>query len=374
MKIGFVIDDHMSRAGGVQEAVRGLRQYLVGQGHATVIFSGGGGRPEPGVVPLGLSVPFHGSGSSSSFPLTLQTPGQLRALLAREACDVLHVTAPYSPTLSGRLLAQSRAANVMNFHVTIEPAWFLRSLGVLARAQRRSLGRFHARLAVSHVAARAGRTLYGGAYTVVPDGVDVERFRPPRDQAGRDNADGVTILYVGRLEERKGVAHLLRAVARLQAQTPGVRLCIGGNGPEREALERLAGELALTDVQFLGYVPGDDLPGLLHSADIFCAPATHAECFGRVLIEAMAAGLPVVAAANAGYAEVLAAHPGNLLAPPGDDRALAGALQALAAAPAYRRALGKRNVMAAQRYRWENVGAAIVEVYQQALIAWRNDA
>ncbi|MDQ5854428.1 MAG: glycosyltransferase family 4 protein, partial [Chloroflexota bacterium] len=125
--------------------------------------------------------------------------------------------------------------------------------------------------------------------------------------------------------------------------------------------------LVLVDVQFLGYVLDDDLPGLLHGADIFCAPATHAESFGRVLVESMAAGLPVVAAANAGYAGVLAAHPGNLLVPPGDDRALASALQVLAAAPAYRLELGARNIQGSQRYSWNSVGAAVLRVYERAL-------
>lgn len=370
MKVGFVIDDHMGRAGGVQEAVRGLRRYLVAHGHSTVIFSGGGGPPQPGVVPLGVSIPFRGSGSSTSFPVTLETPGQLRALLEREAVDVLHVTAPYSPTLSGRFLLQSRAANVMNFHVTIEPEWFLRSLGaIVARVQSRSLRRFHARLAVSGVAACTGNVLYGGEYTVVPDGVAVDELRPPANRVVRADGEGVTILYAGRLEVRKGVAYLLRAVARLQQQMPDVRLLIGGNGPEREALQRLAGELELTNVQFLGYVPADDFPALLHSADIFCAPATHAECFGRVLIEAMAAGLPVVASLNAGYSEVLSSHPGNLLVPPADDRALAAALYLLAAAPAYRAELGEQNIEEAQRYSWEHVGASIVEVYHEAIEA-----
>jgi phosphatidylinositol alpha-mannosyltransferase len=110
---------------------------------------------------------------------------------------------------------------------------------------------------------------------------------------------------------------------------------------------------------------------LLHRADLFCAPATHAESFGIVLLEAMAAGLPIVAAANAGYAEVLAAHPGNLLVRPGDDRSLAGALASLAAAPAYRSEIGRRNLAAAQNYSWDAVGSAILKVYDSALMLRR---
>jgi phosphatidyl-myo-inositol alpha-mannosyltransferase len=369
VKVGFVIDDHMSRPGGVQGYVRGLRRYLEGQGHEVVIFCGGGGQPQPGVIGLGISVPLRGSGSSTSIPLTLASPGRLHAMLEREACDVLHVMAPFSPTLSGRLLAHSRAAHVMTFLVAVEPAWYRHALGVLRFAQARSLARFHARVAISHAAETSATALYGGAYMIVPVGIETARFQAHGHALSKPGAgsDAITILYLGRLEQRKGVRTLLRAVARLQDQPPGVRLCIGGDGPERAALEQLAAELGLRNVCFIGYVPDDQLPDLMRSADIFCAPATAAESFGLVLIEAMSAGLPIVAAANAGYAEVLAAHPGNLLVPPRDDRRLAGALNALAAAPEYRRRLGEQNLIAARRYGWDAVGATIVEIYKDGI-------
>jgi phosphatidylinositol alpha-mannosyltransferase len=276
--------------------------------------------------------------------------------------------APFSPTLTGRLLAHSRAAHIMTFLVAIEPPWYRRVLGILASLQAYSLRRFHCRIAISHAAERSAHALYGGAYTILPVGVDIERFQPDSARSAPPDDDaGITILYLGRLEQRKGVRTLVRAVARLQRQMPEVRLCVGGDGPERSALERLAAELGCANVQFLGYVPAEDLPALMHSADIFCAPATEAESFGLVLVEAMAAGLPIVASANEGYAEVLAVHPGNLLVPPHDDRALAGALSALAAAPAYRRELGRRNLSAARRYHWDAVGAAIVDIYEAGI-------
>ncbi len=368
MKVGFVVDDHMGRPGGVQEYVRGLRRYLEAHGHSTVVFSGSGGVPERGVIPVGVSLPLRGSGSSTSVPLTPASPARLRSLLDREACDLLHVMAPYSPTLSGRLLVHSTAAHVMTFLVAIEPPRYLRLLALAARLQWRSLGRFQARIAISRAAAASAAVLYGGDYRLVPAGIDVERFAPVPFPAARDD-EHPTVLYVGRLEQRKGVAHLLRAAARLQRQLPGLRLEIGGDGPEHQSLQALASDLALTSVTFHGYVPAAELPDLLRRADIFCAPATHAESFGIVLLEAMAAGLPIVAAANAGYAEVLDAHPGNLLVPPGDERALAGALAAFAQSRPYRHAIGGRNLAAARQYSWDNVGAAIEEVYATALDA-----
>src|SRR5690348_6232215 len=127
----------MGRPGGVQEYVRGLASFLDARGHSSVIFSGGGGPRLPGVIPLGVPLPLRGSGSSTSIPLTLATGTALDALLEREACDVLHVMAPYSPTLSGRLLVHARCARVMTFLVAIEPRWYLETLAVFARLQWR---------------------------------------------------------------------------------------------------------------------------------------------------------------------------------------------------------------------------------------------
>ncbi len=371
MKVGLVIDDHMARPGGVQEYVRGLYRYLMRHGHEAVIFSSAGGAPddELRLIQLGGALNLSGSGSSTSIPITLATPAQIRALLAREACDVLHVMAPYSPTLSGRLLAHSEARHVMTFLVAIAPGPYRAALSLAARLQRRSLDRFHARIAISETAAATARALYGGSYAIVPCGVDTDHWRsrtPLFHRAG----DGTTLLYVGRLERRKGVEHLIRAFARLTRQHPDLRLVIGGDGPERESLERLARQLALERVVFLGYVPAAELPGLFASADIFCAPATYAESFGIVLIEAMAAGLPIVAAANDGYAGLLRAHPGNLLAPPGDDRALAGAIATLVAAPDYRARVAARNRAAARRYSWEVVGDQIMAIYRRLCDPW----
>lgn len=370
MKIGILIDDHMQRPGGVQEYVRGLANYLLRHNHDVVIFSSAGGHAPDALrlLPLGSAVPLRGSGSSTSIPLTLASPRRLRQLLEREACDVLHVMAPYSPTLSGRLLVQSHAAHVMTFLVAIEPGVYRTVLGWLAGAQSRSLRRFDARIAISPTASDTAQELYGGTYQIIPCGVDTSRFRP--DAAPLPGLrDGTTnLLYVGRLEQRKGVAHLVRALARLEPHYPGLRLLIGGDGPERAALEQLVKQLGVQGVRFLGYVPASDLPSLLASADIFCAPATYAESFGIVLIEAMASGLPIVAAANAGYAGLLAAHRGNILVPPANDRAFAGALAALIDRPDYRNEVGQRNAAAVGRYSWETVGGQIEALYREVLV------
>jgi len=377
MKIGFLIDDHMDRPGGVQEYVRGLGRFLRSAGHDVVVFSSGGDAGDGlRVVALGRPLPLRGSGSSTSIPVAWDSPARLSRMLAREACDVLHVMAPYSPTLSGRLLLRSRAAHVQTFLVAIEPGLYRAGLSILARLQWRSLRTFRRRIAISAAAAATGRALYGGTYNQISCGVDTARFVPGGERL--PELGGYTnLLCIGRLERRKGVAHLLRAFALLAPQFADLRLLIGGDGPERPALEQLAVALGVgARVSFLGYVSPASLPRVLASADVFCAPATYAESFGIVLIEAMATGLPIVAAANAGYAGLLAAHPGNLLTPPADHRAMAGALAALLCAAPYRRELGLRNHAAAGRYAWPVVGEQILGIYQEALAdaAWRLSA
>lgn len=373
MKIGFLIDDHMHRAGGVQEYVRGMYRYLVRHGHEAVVFSGGSQFSDPlpeRVISLGISVPARGSGSTTSLPLVLKSSRSLRQLLHEEACDILHVQTPFSPTMSGRLLAASDAAHVASFHIRIDNPLRLRLLGWAALLQRPSFRHIHQRIAISQAAEETAQALFPGDYERIGVGVNIARYAAAVElpRLAKYNDERITIITVGRLEERKGVAHLLRAYATLEHERGNkIRLVIAGDGPQREQLQALAAQLGLRSVQWLGFVEHAALPQVMASADIFCAPATSEESFGYVLVEAMAAGLPIVGYANAGYAEVLAQHPGNLAVPVGDERALAGALGAFVASPRLRRAVSSANREGAKRHSWETVGAQIMQVYERAL-------
>jgi phosphatidylinositol alpha-mannosyltransferase len=141
---------------------------------------------------------------------------------------------------------------------------------------------------------------------IIPNGVDLKHFRGRHVTDPSDADDDLkTILYLGRLENRKGVRYLLEAFAKLQARTPNIRLIIAGAGPDREKLEQEVQSLGCTQVEFLGYVDEATKLRLLHSADLFCAPAIFGESFGVVLLEAMASSLVTVAGDNPGYASVM---------------------------------------------------------------------
>jgi phosphatidyl-myo-inositol alpha-mannosyltransferase len=157
--------------------------------------------------------------------------------------------------------------------------------------------------AASEGAAEYVSTLTDASISIITNGIDLEVYKEPADF--HDHRRHKTILYVGRLEGRKGVNYLIRAFKQLTKDDPNVSLVIAGNGPDREKLESLVEELKADNVSFLGFVSDQQKLELLHSADLFCAPAVYGECFGIVLVEAMASGLVIVAGDNPGYAGVM---------------------------------------------------------------------
>jgi glycosyltransferase involved in cell wall biosynthesis len=163
-------------------------------------------------------------------------------------------------------------------------------------------------------------------------GVDTAAFRPA---AGRNPADTFRVLSVGTLHEVKGQAHLLRAIARLDASGPPVRCRIVGEGSDRAGLERLAASLAIGErVEFLGGRSRSEIAELMRDSDVLVAPSVPTKAGKReglpvVIIEALASGLPVVASDLSGIPEIVEDGVTGFLTPPGDDAAIATALERL---------------------------------------------
>jgi phosphatidylinositol alpha-mannosyltransferase len=139
---------------------------------------------------------------------------------------------------------------------------------------------------------------------IIPNGISLDDYKPPHSFSDV-NKPVKTILFLGRLERRKGVIHLLNAYAKLVERCSDVELVIAGDGPDRKKLQYRVEELELPNVSFLGYVTDGQKHKLLRSSDLFCAPALYGESFGIVLLEAMASGLVTVAGNNSGYASVM---------------------------------------------------------------------
>jgi phosphatidyl-myo-inositol alpha-mannosyltransferase len=365
VRVGLVCPYEWTVPGGVGNHVRALAGELRRLGHDVDVLAPAE-RPvdEPGFVGLGgsLAVPYNGSVARIAFgPRTLV---RVRRALAAGGYDLLHVHEPLSPSVGLLSVVQARLPTVGTFHANLD-----RSLALSAASPllRRAYDRLACRIAVSASARDTWQRHFGGAMSVIPNGVAPEFFACPEPLAGWKDA-GPTVLFVGRLEPRKGLAYLVRAFLRLKPAFPRLRLLVVGRDDRRQQEKAMAVVPARLrpDLVFVGAVAQADLPGYYASADVFCAPSLGGESFGIVLAEAMAVGLPVVCSDIGGYRDVVRDGSTGLLVPPRDPEALAAALAGLLDNPARRAAMGEAARAAARRYAWPVVAGEVAEAYQAA--------
>jgi len=369
MKIALISPYDFAVPGGVNNHIEHLRDNFLRLGQEVRIIAPSSRasqhRPEERVTIIGRAVGVPAAGSVARITLSLRLAPKVKQVLQAGQFDIVHVHEPFAPFLPLQALRLSNSINVATFHQAKEGGttrWYLYGRHVL----RRWFRRLHGKIAVSVPAMHLVSHYFPGYYNIIPNGVDVEHFsleRPPMPQY----ADGkLNILFVGRLEKRKGVKYLLRAFATVKKEMPNTRLLIVGP-PTRAAggYKRWVRETRLPDVEFVGYVSYDDLARYHHTADIVCAPATGNESQGIVLLEAMAAGRPLIASNIEGYASVLTHGVEGLLVMPKDAGALAAALLELLADPTRRQEMAERGRLRAQEFRWERVSQRVLTYYEQ---------
>jgi phosphatidylinositol alpha-mannosyltransferase len=370
VKIGIVSQSYYPRYGGVTEHVHHTATELRRRGHQVTIitshFRRGEAPSDPEVERIGynLLIPFNGAFVDLAVGIRLRS--QLRALLKRHAFDILHTHAPLVPTLPLIAVETAECPQVGTFHTTSGPSRLLELfLGPLAARMKR----LDARIAVSETARDFAAQYFPGEYLVIPNGVDTERFHPSVEPfpEWRD-PDRVNVLFVGRLDPRKGVQVLLDALPEVITRTHGrARLLVVGDSYLRGRFEASVAPAARAHVHFLGHVPSRDLPRWYATGDIFVSPALGHESFGIVLAEAMASGRVVVASDIPGYRSVVQPGVNGVVSPPGDVPALAGAIAALADDPERRAALAQRGRVRALEFAWPHITDRIEAVYRDVL-------
>jgi phosphatidylinositol alpha-mannosyltransferase len=314
------------------------------------------------LVPVGRTMGFGANGSVSNLaPFPVGGVIIPRRLVRAGEFDVIHVHEPVVPLVGWNTTLAARDPVVGTFHTYSTkplPNYIANAVGA-----RRLFNRLSARIAVSEAAAWTGRRWYGGEYTIIPNGVDVDAAPSAPVKAGEE----LKILFVGRPEERKGLPILLTAFNALVEHVPCKLTVIGA---EREDVLRYVADpdlLRFMDIR--GRVSGEALWRELHQADILCAPSLSGESFGMVLTEAFAAGTPVIASAIAGYSDVVSDGVDGLLVPPGDPQRLAEELQRIHHEPERLREMGEAARRSAQRYAWPRVADQVTEVYERAIEA-----
>jgi phosphatidylinositol alpha-mannosyltransferase len=233
---------------------------------------------------------------------------------------------------------------------------------------RRFINRLKGRIAVSEAARDFVARYFLGEYVIIPNGIDLQRFDRQRVQPIERFMDGrLNVLFVGRLERRKGFEFLLRAFADVQAVLPETRLLVVGafNREDEGPYRALSQQMALQGVHFVGSVSDEELPRYYRSSHLFCAPSIGFESFGLVLLEAMAVGVPVVASDIRGYRAVLTGRQAGVLVQPKNERALAQAICQLLQDPARREALGRQGQILAKAYAWSRIADRILHYYRR---------
>lgn len=368
MKICLVSPYDYSHPGGVSEHVRHLAGELRERGHGVTVMAPSSELDDDhGIadyIRIGRSVPVPGNGSVARIALSFHLARRVRALLDEHAFDVMHYHEPLSPALPITTLRFHKGANVGTFH-----AFARRNLGYYYARPflKRYFKRLHSCIAVSVPARDFVSRYFPGDYHIVPNGIDTRRFRPDHQPIPELRTPGWhTLLFVGRLEQRKGLPTLLEAYSALRRRRANVRLVVVGDGPGRWGYERYVEAEAIPDVLFMGHVDAAMMPRCYTSADVFCAPAVGRESFGIVLLEAMASGVPVLASAIPGFSQVVTHGEDGLLVRPGDSSDWAEALDAVLADGAQRQAMARAGLRTSQRYDWARIVDVVLDVYTEA--------
>ncbi|HEY6608565.1 MAG TPA: glycosyltransferase family 4 protein [Candidatus Limnocylindria bacterium] len=364
LKIGIVSPYGYPHPGGVNEHVRFTYEALRRMGHDAWIITSKYGREresEGHIIRLGTGWAAPSNGSVGRVTLGLRFKNQARELLATQRFDILHFHEPLVPFLSPTMLDASDTVNVATFHAF---GGFSPSYWIGSRFAGRLANKLDGRIAVSGAARHFISRYFPGDYRIIPNGVDLDRFS--RAEPFEELRDGtLNILFVGRFEERKGLGDLLKAYHRLRKRKVDARLLVIGAGPKQREYKRFVGLRGIRDVEWLGRVSDADKVRYFASSDIFCAPNTGQESFGIVLLEAMAAGVPIVASDIHGFKRVVERNVQGLLVEPKNPRALAAALYRLARDPDLRHDMGDAGRARAPEFSWDRVTEQIVDFYHE---------
>lgn len=356
VRVGLICPYSLGVWGGVQTQVLGLARSLRARGIATQVLAPCDGLPpEPFVTPLGNSVPYAQNGSIA--PLAPDVAAQLRVLSAiwDERFDVLHLHEPLAPGPTLTALTVKPVPLVGTFHASGNITVYRRLRPLL----RRLTARLDSKVAVSAEAAGMAKRHLGGTYEILFNGIEVDRFQ----NAEPLQSKGPTVFFLARHEPRKGLSVLLEAARLLP---PEVTVWIGGTGPETASLQQANQDNPR--LVWLGAMTDAEKARRLAAADVFCAPSLGGESFGVVLLEAMAAGTPIVASNLEAYRLTSGDGRDAELFATGDATALASSLLKVLDQEGNIRAMIERGRERADLFSMDRLAGAYLNHYERVVL------
>jgi phosphatidylinositol alpha-mannosyltransferase len=371
MKIALVSPYDFAMPGGVVSHISCLEHQFSRLGHEVKIIAPAskavytlGDR----FIRIGTPRPVPVSGSIARITLSIQLESEIKEVFEREKFDICHLHEPLMPTLCTTVLRLKHCPMVGTFHASGGKPWYTMFSPIMKWYLDRWFRKLDGRIAVSKVALDYVKTYFPADYVIIPNGVDNHHFNNGVTPIEKFMDGKTNILFVGRLEKRKGFEYLLEAYRLVKPEVPGCRLIQVGPGVRlRKKYEKRINKYKLRDVNFTGYSSYSDLPRYYKTADIVCFPATGRESQGIVLLEAMSVGKPVVASDIEGYSSVLTDGVEGIAVPPGEPERLAEAILRLVRDKQLRQQMGERGRPKAMEYDWPLLADKLLNFYTETL-------
>jgi len=371
MKVGLISFHTFSQPGGIKRHILGLREEFKRRGIQSKIIVPRRKRAEnygKDVILLGTSFPFSVAGTQTDLDINFN-PFAINEVLKKEKFDVLHFHNFTFP--SGlQILERSKALNILTFHASLEGVKFFKTFPFILPVFNKIIQwKMDGIIGVAPFNLKIFKN-YKGPTTVIPNGINLDEFNPKvapirKYMVNPEQRRRINILFLGRIEERKGLIYLLKALKILNKKFDNLRLIVVGEGPLKEHCQKWAKKNKLENVVFEKAISQEEVPSYYKTADIYCSPAIYGESFGIVLIEAMAVGTPVAAFANRGYAGVLQkTKGGRFLAKPKDYKTLAQKLETLIKSEKLRKEMGEWGIKEAQKYSWPKIADDVLAFYE----------
>ena len=372
MKIALVCPYDWAKHGGVKSHVAALVDHLIANHDVRVFAPASAALSRTGAdrvvqaVGRPLAVPYN----RSVAPVALSPWVVRRTAKALHDFEphVVHVHEPVAPMVAAAAAMFGPRPIVGTFHTWSNRD---RAYRLVAPVARQLAAGLDARVAVSPAALQfAAEALHlpMGSFRVIPNGVQVSAYATAEPLPQLVDRERPLLLFVGRLEPRKGLDVAIRAFLRLRTTMPQVRLCVVGEGPERQRCQEMVPPSIRPDVLFVGAVEESQKPRYHASADLFLAPNTGGESFGIILLEAMAAGLPIVASDIAGFRTVMKDGRQGRMAPAGNAFAVAEAIGTVLSNSRLGAAMAAEGRRTAQEYDWPVIGGRLEALYRQVLV------